>query len=308
MKIAKLLHNTNAGNKGHGKDELIKLIEEKGYTCHYACTKKKGWKPIEKDVEFIIVAGGDGTVRKTAKLLLNRSLIDKTYPIALLPKGTANNIGRSLKLPDTEEAIINSWQHEHLQKFDVGVIYNLEEPQFFLESFGFGVFPNLMNEMKLQKKNDIEDPQKKLLAALKVLKKIIMAYNARKCDIIMDDVKHSGRYMMVEVMNTPSLGPNLHINPISDTADEEFEVILIPEEDKERLAQYVQDKIDGKDTAFFAKAIRGKNLTISWDGVHAHIDDELIKIERSYPIEVRLHENLLKFITPKPTNPLEPAA
>jgi diacylglycerol kinase (ATP) len=308
MKIAKLIHNNNAGNAAHDKDELVNQIEAKGYKCHYSSTKKKGWKPIQNDVEFIIVAGGDGTVRKTAKLLLNRTLIDKTYPIALLPKGTANNIGKSLNLPDNEEALINSWQYEHLRKFDVGVIYNLDKPHFFLESFGFGVFPNLMNEMKLRKKNDIEDPEEKLKAALKLLKKIILLYNARRCDIVMDGVKHNGRYLMVEVMNTPSIGPNLHINPISDTADEEFEVILIPEEDKERLAQYVQDKIDGKDTPFFAKAIRGKNLTISWDGVHAHIDDELLKLERSFPIEIRLHENLLKFIAPKPPGPLEPTA
>lgn len=309
MKIAKLLHNTNAGDKAHDKEQLIEQIKAHGYKCHYASTKKSGWKSIENDVDFIILAGGDGTVRKVAKMLLCRSRVEKNYPIALLPKGTANNLAKSLNLPENDDAIMDAWKYENLRKFDVGVIYNLDEPHFFLESFGFGLFPNLMNEMKLMgKENMPKDPKEKLIVALETLKKLIASYSARKCDIVLDGVKHTGKYLMVEVMNTPSIGPNLLINPIADTSDEYFEIILINEEEREHFIQYIQDKIDGKDTAFFAKSLRGKNLSISWDGVHGHIDDELIKTERCYPIEIRLHENLLKFVVPREDTSLEATA
>src|ERR1044071_1708506 len=92
MKVAKLLHNPKADDREHTKEELVTMIEEQGYKCLYASTKDKGWKEIEPEVDFLVLAGGDGTIRKVASELLGRKVIDRTYPIAVLPMGTANNI------------------------------------------------------------------------------------------------------------------------------------------------------------------------------------------------------------------------
>ncbi|MCD6064555.1 MAG: diacylglycerol kinase, partial [Flavipsychrobacter sp.] len=147
MKVAKLLHNPKAGDGEHSKEDLVAMIEEQGYKCLYASTKEKGWNEIEPDVDFLVVAGGDGTVRKVATELLGRKVIDRNYPIAVLPMGTANNIGRTFGF-GTDEAAVASWSAENIQKIDVGKVHGLEEDIFFLEGFGFGLFPNLMKEMK----------------------------------------------------------------------------------------------------------------------------------------------------------------
>ena len=134
MKFAKLLHNPEAGEGDYSKKELISLIQSAGFGCSYSSTKKKGWEKIEaKETDFIILAGGDGTVRRIAAHLLDKRLLDKKLPIALLPLGTANNIAKTLGiLGSTPEEVIRQWTETNIKKFDVGRIYGLDEAEFFL--------------------------------------------------------------------------------------------------------------------------------------------------------------------------------
>src|SRR5436190_20739936 len=102
---------------------------------------KKTWKKINEKADFLVVAGGDSTIRKITKELLDRKLSEKTWPIALLPLGTANNIAQTLNIEGNTEEIIQSWHHIHVKAFDVGRIHGLPKVDFFLESLGYGIFP-----------------------------------------------------------------------------------------------------------------------------------------------------------------------
>src|SRR5215510_1635364 len=147
MKTVNLLHNPTAGTEDHDKEELISLMEKNGFECQYSSVKGD-WKDIDEKVDFIVAAGGDGTIRKITKQLLDRKLSEKTWPIALLPLGTANNIAQTLNIEGSTEDIIQSWHHAHIKTFDVGRIRNLPKADFFLESLGYGMFPYLIKKMK----------------------------------------------------------------------------------------------------------------------------------------------------------------
>src|SRR2546423_14870138 len=105
MRIVSLLHNPKAGNESHDKKKLREAIESAGFECRYLSTKKNGWKDFDEQVDFIVVAGGDGTVSKVAEELLKRNG-KKIIPIAILPLGTANNIAKSLHISGETEKII----------------------------------------------------------------------------------------------------------------------------------------------------------------------------------------------------------
>src|SRR4051812_7273089 len=122
MKTAKLLHNPGAGNERHTKDELVTQIKAAGFNCEYASVKGWFWDNITDKIDFVIVAGGDGTIRKIAKELLGRKILDKTFPIALLPVGTANNISKTLQIFGKTADIIQSWHKGNIKKYDVGKI------------------------------------------------------------------------------------------------------------------------------------------------------------------------------------------
>ena len=297
MKIINLLHNPTAGSEDHDREELISLMEKNGFECQYWSTKKD-WKDIDEKADFIVAAGGDGTVRKITKQLLDRKLSEKTWPIALLPLGTANNIAQTLNIEGNAEEIIQSWHHTHIKEFDVGRIRNLPKIEFFLESLGYGIFPYLIKKMKKIEKKSSQNPEEELKTALETLYEIIFSYEPKECHLKIDGEDHSGKFLMTEIMNTKLIGPNLFLSPHGDPGDGEFEVILIPEKDKEKLATYISDKLKGVESPYTFQQFKAKEIAIRWEGTHMHVDDEMIKIETNVEIEIELRKGLLEFMVP----------
>jgi diacylglycerol kinase (ATP) len=301
MEKVKVLHNPGAGDGETSKRELIREIESAGFKCSYSSTKQFRWENIEtEDFGFLVLAGGDGTVRKIAENVLAQKVIQKKLPIGLLPMGTANNIARTLGIGGQAKNIIQSWHQKNIKKFDVGKIAGLKEPAFFLESFGYGLFPKLMQEMKRQKKNSIENPKEKLRTALEVLRDLIQEATSRECKLEIDGTDHSGEYLLIEVMNIRSIGPNLNLAPDADPGDGAFEVVLISEKQRDGLAEYVEARIDGTEVPFDFPIVRARQLKIFWDGRHLHVDDEYYKLEKPVNISVELREGLLEFLLPHP--------
>lgn len=296
MKVARLLHNPGAGDEDHSEKELIPVIEATGLECRYSSTKKNQWKEIETDVDLLIVGGGDGTVRKITKELLDRKMVEKSWPIALLPLGTANNIAKTLGITGEPAEIIRHIHEATIVKYDVGILFNVKKAEFFLESLGFGIFPFLMMEMIKAKEDKIPTPEEKLRTALTILHRIIQSYEPRECTLIVDGVDHSGRYILTEVMNTRSIGPNLQLAPNADPGDGLFDIVVVPDTDKEKFAAYVLHKLNGNEEDFKFQVIRGTKVSISWKGTHVHVDDEIIKMKEANEVSIELKKGLLEFL------------
>lgn len=296
MKVARLFHNPKAGDEGHGKEELVSQIEAAGFECRYSSVKGWFWDNFEKDIDFVIVAGGDGTVRKITKELLDRKVLDKTFPIALLPMGTANNISKTLQITGSTEAIIQSWHKGKIKKYDVGKISNVKDASFFLESFGYGLFPYLMQVMK--KETSADTPEQRIQTALHELHNITLSYEPKKCKLIIDGKDYSGTFLLAEVMNIRSIGPNLFLSQHGDPGDGEMEVVLLPEEDKEKFAAYISDKVSGNEENYDFRKIKAKNVTLNWDGTHVHADDEVLKIKDKAEVAIEVKPGLLEFLVP----------
>lgn len=296
MKVAKLLHNPGAGDEGHSEEELIPVIEATGFECRYSSTKKNQWKDIENDVDLLIVGGGDGTIRKITKELLDRKMVEKSWPIVLLPLGTANNIAKTLGIAEDPKEIIARIPQASSVKYDVGILFNVKKAEFFLESLGFGIFPFLMMEMVKAGEEKIPTPDEKLTTALTLLHGIILSYEPRECSLIVDGVDHSGRYILAEVMNTRSIGPNLQLAPDADPSDGLFDIVVVPDSDKEKFADYVLSKLNNKNEDFHFQVIRGTKVNISWKGTHVHVDDEIIKMKESNEVVIEMKKGLLEFL------------
>lgn len=295
MKFAKLIHNPSAGEAEDVTEHLVEALEDAGYTCSYSSTKKDGWEKIDtKQTDFLVVAGGDGTIRKTVLAFLDRRL-----PIGVIPMGTANNIAKTLDVTGKPKEIIATWGDRHLKTFDIGRIYNLSDEKFFLEGIGFGLFPRLMKEMDKQKRKS-DNYDKSIKTVLEVFHDIVLNYKARACTIQIDDAAYSGNYLMAEIMNTRSIGPNLNLVPFSDPGDGEFEVVLITESQREQFANYILSKILGKEEPAFFNILKAKKLRIAWEGVHLHVDDAYIKMDDPTEIKVELLAGAVQFLVGPP--------
>ena len=299
MKYAKVLHNPKAGESEFSKKKLMAMIRSAGFECSYSSTKSKGWEKIEPaEAEMIILAGGDGTVRKVAGALL-----DKKLPVGLIPLGTANNIARTLGINGTPIDIIESWSDSNIKKYDVGRIYGLRKAEFFLESIGYGVFPRLMKAME-EKGNGLEEiPEKRLKLALETLHDIILTSKARYCKITVDGADHSGDFLLAEVMNSQSIGPNLNLAPFADPGDGTLEVILIAERQRQEFADYVLNKLHNVEQSPVFNILKAKNLDIYWEGRLMHVDDEIFQLDKPKEIRIKLQEGVLQFLVPSEEKP-----
>jgi diacylglycerol kinase family enzyme len=305
MKVAKVLHNPSAGDGENSDKELMDAIEAEGYKCSYLSTKEKGWEKKDweriesKDVDFIVVAGGDGTVRKLASELLDRKVIDRRLPIALLPMGTANNIAKTLGIKGDPMDIIKSWKDHEIKKYDVGRIDGVKKHKFFIESFGYGVFPRLMKEMHKIDKSAFDTPEQKIKAALQLLYDIVVRYKTKLCKLNIDGEDYTGRFLLVEIMNTSSIGPNLHLAPFADPGDETFDVVLITESQRQEFSKYVKRKLEGKEEVPFFTVLKAKKLQIYWEGIALHVDDEHVVLDDAANVKVEIQSGLLEFFVPK---------
>jgi len=296
MKRAQLLHNPRAGEKDFSKKELMKLIEAEGFEVAYSSVKKDGWDDFEDETDFLVVAGGDGTVRRAAKALVKRKVLDKQFPIALLPHGTANNIATTLNISGEVSDIIQSWHKASPKKFDIGKVLGFREDVFFLEGFGFGIFPKLMKVMKKMEDQVSENRDEKIKTARAVLYDVVLSYEPRECKIIADDVDHSGKYILVEVMNTTSIGPNLGLSNSGDPGDGEFEVVLISEGHQKKFEEFLLNRINGKEDNYSFSTLKAKKIQISWEGKDVHADDEILKLDRATEITVEILPGILEFL------------
>jgi len=293
MKSVKLFYNPTAGDGSLDEVTLKQSITAEGYTCTTASVKEKNSIHAGGSPDLLVLAGGDGTIRKAALRLL-----DEETPIAVLPLGTANNISRTLGISENVEESIRSWRTARIQPFDVGVIHNSTDRANFLESFGFGLFPALMKEMKSSGAEEIEQPDEKLRAALKLLVQLIQTAEASACTLTVDGMDCSGRFLLLEVMNTRSIGPNLVIAPNADPGDGELDVIFIQENQREKMKTYIENKLRGIEDPPIFHTMRAKKISVFWNGVHHHVDDKDAYMALPMEIHIDLMVGKLRFLKP----------
>lgn len=289
MQKIKLIHNPNAGNGAYSKSELISIIESAGYQCDYSSSKKDGWKEIDPDTDMIIVAGGDGTVRKLAKAFLKDEKMNSNIPVGLLNLGTANNLIRTLRIKGEPGELIEGYKKERFRKFDAGIIKGLPDPAFFLESCGIGIFPQLMEEMR---KTDIHD----IDAALQVMIAVVKSAKAIPCMIQADDKEIEDDFILAEIMNSPWMGPGLHMNSISDPGDGKLELVLVKDEERELFIEFIAAKLKEGSGAFSHHPVQCEKISIKTNASLLHADDELIKLKNKNTLKISSKNGFLHFM------------
>lgn len=292
-----IIHNPGAGDQEHSKEKLIHLISSEGYDCRYFSTKEDEWKTIDPETELVIVAGGDGTVGKVVRNLVRQGLNEK-MPLALLPAGTANNIASTLGISGELEEIIEAWKPGLIKKFDLGLLKQEGKEELFLEGVGFGLFPKLIKAMK--KIDDIPDTaDESLELALTTLLDIVETAKSRYCKLELDGNDHSGNYLLLEIMNAHSIGPNLKLAPQADPGDGRFDAVWIHEEERQKLIEYLRHKLNKEEAAPPFHSLSCRRVHLEWAGAQLHLDDSLEKKDNPpLKAEIELLPEMISFLIP----------
>ena len=143
-----LMHNPGAGYGKHRKKDLMEALAKAGHHAIYQSTKKRSYKKaLKKPGDLVLVAGGDGTVTKIA-----RRLIDTGIPLAVLPLGTANNLARTLGFIASPEELIARLEDGKKHSFDVGIARGPWGTRYFFEGAGAGLRKNKTKNLNRRRK------------------------------------------------------------------------------------------------------------------------------------------------------------
>jgi diacylglycerol kinase (ATP) len=299
-----LIHNPAAGaNDEPSGDELLRLIRQAGHVVSYQSSKQKNWHSALKEPgDIVAVAGGDGTVGKVA-----RRLIDRSIPIAILPIGTANNIATSLGLVSQPiEQLIGGLAGAARFNFDVGVASGPWGSTSFIESLGVGLFTETM--FALKKGNDTSlgqsnNAKEELTSVRELLRQRLQTFRPKNLKIRLDGHEVSGDLILLEAMNISYVGPNLYLAPDANSGDGLLNVVLLLQGEREKLTQYLAVSQEGKGISPGLNVLRGRHLQIEWEGFPIHIDDEpWPENEAVFPssnvIDVKIRPHALVFLAP----------
>jgi len=262
-----LYWNPNAGG-ATSLEEVSALLVAAGH--HLECVVER---PVDLPdvfdvaIDCVVAAGGDGTVARAG-----RALAGSNIPLAILPLGTANNIASSLGISGSLEEAIAAWRHQRIVRIDVGVIQHDGETRF-LESVGAGLVVAGINAgTAVIPKNG--DPVSNVARARELYVEAIQRLQPRHCDITLDGTSIADDYLLVEVLNIPSVGPGVSLSADVNPADGLLSVVVATEAEREQLAAYLKARQNGEPASAGLRSWRASHIELR--GLAAfHVDDEV---------------------------------
>lgn len=233
------MHNSTAGSGDIDGDQLQHVLADAGHEiAGYHTVDDDDWEQhIGPPDELLVVAGGDGTVRKVFL-----AAVDQPLRLAIVPTGTANNIARSLGL-DVENPLslpagwVDPMPVVHL---DVPTVLGADGPRRFLEGAGGGLFAEAMRRAD-QREADGHD-----VNVWAILAGVLDESDPGDWNIDVDGEDLSGGYLAVYATNISYAGPSIPVAPDARPDDGLLDLVLVSPADREGLLDYAAQRQDGR--------------------------------------------------------------
>jgi YegS/Rv2252/BmrU family lipid kinase len=131
---ALLIVNANSRSGATQLRSAVERLEAYGIEpVHRECGSRDELSPVivehGRDVDLVVVGGGDGTLNAAALGVIERNL-----PLGVLPMGTANDLARTLGIPTDLDAAAQIIAEGRTRRIDLGLVNG--EPFFNVASLG----------------------------------------------------------------------------------------------------------------------------------------------------------------------------
>lgn len=256
-----LVQNPSAKAGPTAQRQLLQALEEVGHKVRTVEPDKGLGKNLAQHADVVIAAGGDGTVLGVA-----RRLVHSKVPLAILPLGTANNLARSVGMPNDIDVLLELLQDPRERPLDIGVASGSWGERYFCESAGVGWFSDAL-QVEVTEKD--KEPER----AVNVLRESLTAYEPKQWTVTIDGQDASGEYLSIDVMNAKYFGPNLKLGASAEPFDGHLDVVMLERKDSKRLISYLtalEDTPDAPPPRFTTRKAKH---------VHVVLEDERIRID-----------------------------
>jgi diacylglycerol kinase (ATP) len=274
---AKLIANPGSGtssDRGKLLEQVTLCLKEHGIEVDVAVAKPKeraipiARKAVQDGYKLIIGMGGDDTIEA-----IIRGMAGSKARLAMIPVGTANNLAKSLGIPESVDQACALIADGNMRKLDMGQVKmknGTKLPFFELVMVGIGsaLYPDALHASK----------GKKLIPSLQGAIRTVLTHETKPKITIEMDGESSVRVetMLAVVSNVPLIGPNMLMYPDASMEDGLLDISLYPNFSKAELLAYTARTMDdtppddGKIQRYRAQTIKIKTspkLDVMADGV-----------------------------------------
>ena len=236
-KRALLIANPGSG-KGSGRMALIEQVtrqlQDCGVKVDVAIAKPKeeatpiAKRAVKAGYKTVIAMGGDDTLEA-----IIRSVSGSKTRLGIIAAGTANNLAKSLGIPEDVEQACAVIAEGNVRKLDMGQVSVKRGKKFlFFELATVGILAALYP--------DAEDIQKGEWTKIKDALAVLLKHETRpKVTISMDGgSKITVETMLVTVANVPLIGKNFLVAPDASLDDGLMDISIYPDFGKAELTAY----------------------------------------------------------------------
>jgi diacylglycerol kinase family enzyme len=280
-----ILYNQDAG-RGVSRDALREIVERAGHSVLDIVSTDWSKHPPGRHADLLVAAGGDGTVATAVEMAATSAL-----PIAILPLGTANNIATTLGLTGRScGQLVASWNDARRVRFDLGHAQAASRQWLMIEGAGTGLIPAGIAAMERSKADAgvaDDNPAAKLAAALRTFEETLERLEPHRSSVTINGRTIHGEFLMVEVLNIRSIGPNLVVSSTADPSDGLFDVIVADRDHRDDLHEYIASTMQDRQGELTLPLYRARQVTI--DACEdLHIDDERVNTCGMGPISISI--------------------
>jgi diacylglycerol kinase (ATP) len=259
---AKLIVNPGSGTgSGRGEllDQVVRSLKGHGVKVDVAVAKPHeaavpiARRAVKEGYKIIIAMGGDDTVEAVI-----RGMAGSKARLGIIAAGTANDLAKSLGIPEDPLQACALIADGHFRKLDLGQVRvkrGKKMPFFELVTVGIGaaVYEDALHASK-----------GRLSSLVGVIHTVLAHETKPKITLLMDDDSNvTVETMLAIVSNVPLIGPNMLVDPDASLDDGLFDISVYPDFSKsEALAYFAKASNEGHTDDGKIQRYRARKLKI----------------------------------------------
>lgn len=238
---------------------------------------------VKNGYDFVVTAGGDGTVNEVAKELINSDTV-----LSIIPFGSGNGLARDLNIPLDLSKAIDVIKNEHIRTID----YGSANDHIFFCTCGVGFDAFISDRFADEKKRGPFGYVRNIVEG-------VIEFKPEEYTITHDEGELKERAFLVTCANASQYGNEVYIAPDADMEDGKMNVSILkplnPNEIPQTTFQLFTKNIDKNSKMI---SLLTSNLKIEREKAGMlHVDGEPVKVGKE--INVKIHPKGLKVFAPK---------
>lgn len=291
MRVA-LVHNEAAGD-ARSVAAMARTIGRYGHevvAVTHPSAELAALAPLR--VDLFAVAGGDGTVAAAAFALADAGM---RVPMAVLPMGTANNTARSLGVSSDPDTAVAAWSCGAVRPLDLGRAIGPWGERRFLESVGGGL---VTHGIVVMDRRDYTSPttEAQLARARRAFADVLAVMEPAAWEMAIDGETVTAPWLLVEVLNVGTVGPNLRLAEASPS-DGELTVVAAPASARAGLTEAL--RADAASSPAGLQIWRAREVVVTVSD-RLHVDDTVMDAADAVAVRIGIDPGAVAVLVPAP--------